>query len=717
MEYIQSYKMGGKALKWLKRWKNRPLNMRLLAFMLGLLLLSGLGVGLTSYFIAKEELNHKGETILKNSVEMAIQLIDAKSSEVKAGHITLAEAQEQVKQYLLGAKNSDGTRAINTPVDLGANGYFIVYSQDGDELMHPTLEGSNVWWVVDKDNQPFYLVQDQIQKASRGGGFSYYTWNLPNSTELGRKVSYSKLDPNWHWVVTATSYMKSYNQGAFGILKVVLGATLGLLILGGYVSLSFVKGITNPLGRVLLGMKEAEEGTFRDVGISERDDELGSLINGFNSMVGAINHAYEDLLSQEQKAHYYAYYDNVSGLPNENLFKEQVSARMSLAGVKGFLILVSIKDYEFISSLYGSAYGEKLIEIIGNALGKFQTEEQFVARYTLNEFAGWVEGWSEEHVLDNMDRLKQYLRNTLAAQGYAKLLEFDISYASYPGQGHNFETCFQKASIAMQYAREHDVDMGVGFEDYMFSQLERESKIRSLAEEALKHDQFLLYYQEKVDLRTRKICGVEALARWHSDQLGWVSPADFIPVFNKTNLMVPFSEYILKKALKEFPRLCEKYGEEICLSVNISPIFFFRDDFVSFVEEAITESGVNPAQIILEITEDTFIESLDLIQEKADELRAFGVKISLDDFGTGYSSLNYLTSIHFDEIKVDKRFIDFIMNDERALSLFKLIVEIAATFNYSVVAEGVETEEQVAMIGSVGCPIIQGYVFSKPEPL
>lgn len=704
-------------MAFLKKWNDKPLSNRLLAFILGLLLFSCLVVGIPSYWIAKEELNKKGETILKNSVEMALQLIDAKNTEVEKGTLSLEEAQEQVKQYLLGQKNSDGTRNIDSSIDLGENGYFIVYSLEGDEIMHPTLEGDNVWWVLDKGAQPFYLVQDQISKGSRGGGFSYYTWNLPGSEEMGSKVSYAKLDSHWNWVVTATSYMKAYNQGAKGIMAVMLTASMMLLLLGGYISISFVKGITTPIQKVLEGMKDAEAGTFRDLDISHRADELGSLINGYNSMVGAVNHAYEDLLSQEQKAHYYAYYDSISGLPNENLFREQVAMRMALKPENGYLILVSIKDYEFINSYYGSAYGEKIIELLGSALGKFQEDSQMVARYTVNEFAGWVENWSQNQILENMKRLREFLYKTLAEQGYAKLLTFHISYAEFPKQGVNYDICFQKAAIAMQYAREHDLEESIGFEDFMYDQLERESSIRSLAEVAMMEDQFQLYYQEKVDLRNKKVSGVEALARWHSGTLGWISPGDFIPVFNKSNLMIPFSIYILNKALDEFPKICDKYGNTVTLSINISPIFFFRDDFVALVQTAISERGINPAQIVLEITEDIFIESLELIQEKANELRTFGVKISLDDFGTGYSSLNYLTSIHFDEIKIDKSFIDFLLKDEKAFSLFKLIVDIANTFNYDVVAEGVETQEQVDFIHAVGCHLIQGYIFSRPEPL
>lgn len=702
------------------RWRSLPLNTRLLSFMIGLLLLSCLVVGIPSYFIAKAALNTKGETILKNGVEMALLLIESKSEEVASGNITLAEAQEQVKISLSGVKRSDGTREINHNVDLGQNGYFIVYSLDGIELMHPTLEGQNVWSVVSKGGRVMYPVQEQIYKATHGGGFTVYTWNYPNSEKLGQKITYSKVDPNWNWVVIAGAYMSDHNAAAYTIMKIMIMASAVLLTMGAATSSLFVRGITKPLSQVVAGMKRAERGNYQSIGALAQKDEMGMLVSGFNNMVTAIDSAQRDLISQEERIRHYAYFDQLSGLPNSNKFKEHVSRRMAQDIKKGYLVLMDIKDFKAINSVYGSIYGDTIIHMIGEVLSREELrplDESMVARFNGNEFAAWLENWTMAHLEEALANYKALLQKTLKENGMEAHLDFYLSVSEYAIDGRDFDTCYQKATIALQHAKESGETALRKYEPELFEILEREETVKALAETALEEDEFVLYYQNKVDLIENKIVGVEALARWHSHTLGPVSPAVFIPAISKANLMTEFSTYVFKKALDDFPKLQAKFHEDLTLSVNISPIFFLKQHFVSFVLSEIEARNINPSQVILEITEDTFISEFELIQSKVKELRAGGVRISLDDFGTGYSSLNYLTSIHFDEIKIDKAFIDFLSHDHRALALLKNIVEVARIFDYKVVAEGVETSEQVEKLASVGCYMIQGYLYSKPEPL
>ena len=255
------------------------------------------------------------------------------------------------------------------------------------------------------------------------------------------------------------------------------------------------------------------------------------------------------------------------------------------------------------------------------------------------------------------------------------------------------------------------------YEDEMYAQLEKESKITSLAELAIHSNEFLVYYQEKVDVTTQKVVGVESLSRWYSKELGFVSPAEFIPVLHKSNLMILFTNMVLRKVVDDIEKIYSLYGEDVSVSINISPISFFSDNFVSSLQSLIESSKIKASSIVLEITEDVFISDFEVVQAKILELKNLGVKISLDDFGTGYSSLNYLSKIQFDEIKVDKSFVDNVHLDETAYSLFDAIVKIAKSLNCNVVAEGVETAEQVKVIEKSGCNIIQGYIYSKPKPL
>jgi methyl-accepting chemotaxis protein len=251
-----------------------------------LLIIPLLITGIVSYQIAKGELNNKGEVILKNSVRQALQLIDIKQKEVTKGTVTLAEAQEEVKIYLLGVMNSEGKREINKNIDLGKSGYFVVYDDKGLEVAHPSLEGQNVWDVEDKSGNGFKLVQEQIKSAQNGGGYVQYTWTLPNSDKFGEKISYQEKDPNWGWIVSAGSYMQDYNQGSFEILKLLGIILTSSIILGLIVIILFARHISVPIRIISENLEEVSKGNLRiqELTITNRD-ETGILAGSFNIML------------------------------------------------------------------------------------------------------------------------------------------------------------------------------------------------------------------------------------------------------------------------------------------------------------------------------------------------------------------------------------------------------------------------------------------------
>ncbi|MDR7855467.1 cache domain-containing protein [Tissierella sp.] len=252
------------------------------------LVVSNIAIGLLGYNTSKQQLNEKGEIILQNAVETAIQMIDLAEQGVKKGTFTLDQAQEMVKEYLLGEMKEDGIRPINSPLDLGESGYFVVYSQEGVEIAHPSLEGKNVWDVTDKAGTGVFLVQDSIQKAKDGGGFTYYDWFLPHSENIGKKIVFNKLDPNWGWVVTAGSYEMDFNKGAVNVLKYTSAGVLIFLVLVIIVMYNF----SNRMGKALEGVtKRADNIANLDVTediphvLTNRKDEIGSLANSFQRIL------------------------------------------------------------------------------------------------------------------------------------------------------------------------------------------------------------------------------------------------------------------------------------------------------------------------------------------------------------------------------------------------------------------------------------------------
>ena len=228
------------------RLKSRSVQRKLIQSFIASLVLGTIAIGVASFFPARNALNRKGEIILENSVKQAIQLIKAEQAQVKFGVKSLEEALEYVKTELLGPVNKDGSRNLHHHVNLGENGYFIVYSVNGVEIMHPTLEGQNVWDVRSMDRDDRLLVQEQIEVARNGGGFCSYSWLFPNSNKVGKKLSYSKYEPGWEWVVVATAYNLDFNRDARMILLYILVLTVVIVGTVGLMGVRSVRKIVKP---------------------------------------------------------------------------------------------------------------------------------------------------------------------------------------------------------------------------------------------------------------------------------------------------------------------------------------------------------------------------------------------------------------------------------------------------------------------------------------
>ncbi len=267
----------------------RTIRQKLISMASILLLLPLIITGLTSYEISKTKLNEKGEIILKNSVHQAIQLIHSKQQEVKSGSITYAAAQEQVKEYLIGEKTSDGKRTINKNIDLGANGYIFILDKDGTEIGHPSLEGQNMWDTEDKSGNGYKFIQAQIEMAKNGGGFVTYTWTLPGSEKTGKKITYQEMDENWGWIISAGSYMQDFNAGSAVILKILLIISVAALVLGITAIIIFTNHISRPIQKISMSLEEVSKGnlTIDELSI-KNNDETGHLANSFNTMLRNI---------------------------------------------------------------------------------------------------------------------------------------------------------------------------------------------------------------------------------------------------------------------------------------------------------------------------------------------------------------------------------------------------------------------------------------------
>lgn len=260
---------------------------KLIVVSLLILIVPSLIIGLMSYFKAKENMNQLGKTIVQNSVESTLQLIESTNRQVESGEITLEEGQEYVKEKILGPLDKDGKRAINYPSDLGEYGYLYITNEKGDLVGHPTREGDNLW--ESQDANGLYFIQEAVKKAQAGGGFTQYLFELPNQTEVAEKIIYSKIEPHWNWIVVSGTYMQDFNAGANEVLTVIATTLAVSILIGGVIVVVFARSLATPICELSRRVGEVAQGNLTvDLDHKERKDEVGQLNKGFNEMVGQL---------------------------------------------------------------------------------------------------------------------------------------------------------------------------------------------------------------------------------------------------------------------------------------------------------------------------------------------------------------------------------------------------------------------------------------------
>ncbi|MGO4374487.1 putative bifunctional diguanylate cyclase/phosphodiesterase, partial [Paenibacillus sp. MCAF20] len=293
-------------------------------------------------------------------------------------------------------------------------------------------------------------------------------------------------------------------------------------------------------------------------------------------------------------------------------------------------------------------------------------------------------------------------------------ISISVGVSLYPDHGSDMMELVKRADIAMYKAKEAGKDNYVVFDHPLNEMFAERMMIEKQLYKALEQEEFELVYQPQVDLASNRISGLEALLRWKSPELGYVSPLKFINVAEDSHLIVPIGEWVLATACRFLNELHRKGFADLTMSVNISVLQLMQNDFNEMVLRTLGQSGLVPHHLELEITESVLLESYDYVSVKLNELKRENIKIALDDFGTGYSSLSHLTHLPISTLKIDKSFIDLIGAESNQATLVEQIILIGKRMSMCVIAEGVENERQLAYLQERGCDKVQGYLFSKP---
>ncbi|MEI2403495.1 EAL domain-containing protein [Niallia taxi] len=411
-----------------------------------------------------------------------------------------------------------------------------------------------------------------------------------------------------------------------------------------------------------------------------------------------------------------AYHDTLTELPNRYSCMVHLHERLHSPAVDSLYVLfLDLDQFKRINDTRGHSTGDIILKKVANTLSLSLKDEDFVARLGGDEFVIILENANLLEVKQKANTILEAFNQPLIIKTEEFFVTPSIGISNYPADGKDQETLIKNADAAMYLAKEN------GKNNYQFySHALEESGARKMMLEmelrkAIKKQELSLYYQPQFNILTEEIFGVEALLRWNHPKFGFVSPAEFIPIAEETNLIVPIGDWVIKQAAQQM-RAWNKQGiTDIKMSINISARQFHCSDFAEIIGEHVDKYGLNTKMLELEITEST-LQNMDLSLEILHKLKAYGFNISIDDFGKGYSSLSYLKHLPIDTIKIDKTFVDDITDPVHKGSLVKAIIDMGHNMNFSVIAEGIEQKEQLEFLKHNHCVLGQGFYYSKPLP-
>lgn len=425
-----------------------------------------------------------------------------------------------------------------------------------------------------------------------------------------------------------------------------------------------------------------------------------------------------ELKDSERRMTQLAQFDSLTGLPNRNLFRDRLSQAMIRADRDRqymALMFVDLDHFKQINDSLGHVVGDEVLKAVAQRLRGSLREVDSIARIGGDEFTIIVEGLTDsDHALHVAVKIKAALSEPLLVAGRDFLVSASIGIAIYPFGSGDGDALLQAADIAMYQAKESGRNAFALFAPEMAVQISERATMEHLLRRALGRNEFALVYQPKLDLHTGRIIGVEALLRWHSQELGSVSPATFIPLAEEMGLIVSIGEWALRTACMQGISWHQQGLPALSVAVNLSPRQLHDPGLIDRITNVLRESRF-PAELLeLELTEGVLMEDVKGNIETLFSIRALGVSLAVDDFGTGYSSLAYLARLPIQTLKIDRAFITPMNEDPTALTLVSTMVTLAHSLKLKVVAEGVETLEQQRALVSMDCDQIQGYFFSRP---
>ena len=427
-------------------------------------------------------------------------------------------------------------------------------------------------------------------------------------------------------------------------------------------------------------------------------------------------------LNAINRAQYLGKHDSLTGALN----REQVMAKLSdkmtelvqandNSKMKLAVFLIDIKQFKFVNDTYGLKVGDFILGEIARRLNHSVFMPQAVGRLSGDSFMFVIEFEQASHIDSAISHIHELIERNFRYDKQEVSIQGSIGYCFYPDDADKAEDLLQKANLALHHAETNNI-ASVAFEEGMQAQGRHLVLMEKELRTGLEKDEFILYFQPLLNLLTNKLEGVEALVRWQHPEKGLLPPSDFLPEMEALGMHHEFDNYILTKACQASERWFKLYQRRVAIAVNITAIEFQNEQFVTNIQTLLKKYNLPPSYIELEITENVVMTDIARAMASIIKLQSIGIKVSIDDFGTGYSSLAYLRDLPIDKIKIDRSFIKELAINDSDLTIVKSMIDLSHGLGKRVLAEGVETVEQLNVLRHLDCDAVQGYFINKPLP-
>ncbi|HAU86081.1 MAG TPA: diguanylate cyclase [Lachnospiraceae bacterium] len=453
--------------------------------------------------------------------------------------------------------------------------------------------------------------------------------------------------------------------------------------------------------------------------LEENYIELEEAYKQVKSTQEELAQKYDELKRSEERNKKLAYIDYLTDLPNRISFTEKLDQIMANIQKEEVIAVmyIDLDNFKNINDVLGHSYGDELLIDVTDRMKQVLDQNDYFARFGGDEFMVLTQNiQSTELYEEKIRKIQKVFTYPFVLSMREFFVTTSIGVAFAPKDGKTTQMLVKNVDAAMYSAKAMGKNTYCYYDENINESLMAKIELQSELRNALHNEEFAVFYQAQIDLKCDKIVGFEALVRWIHKEKGLIAPGGFVQVAEETGLIVPIGRWVLFEACKQLKRWEEEGYNDISIAVNLSARQFKDADIVAMVNEAIEETKIDPGKLDLEITESIAIENIEYTIEIIQKLKEIGVKFSLDDFGTGYSSMNYLKHLPVNNLKIDKSFLDRVIEDTSDQQIVSTIITLAQTLDLVVIAEGVESSEQAVFLKKANCNQAQGYLYSKPIP-